>query len=189
MQRSQVPDPPQVSRPTGDVVLGLDLAHPNGDLLEFAFVCADRYGSDLRVLHTWPLPPAFGPDLAGVLTEQLTDFENERSNALDTLLAPWTQKYPAVPVSQQVRQGRPAVDLAESSRDAGLMFVGRRSRSARLGAHIGAVTHAVVHHSLAPVASCRTTDCRIDGLPANAVEDEVVARARAVTDHASTHGS
>ncbi|MGW2744904.1 universal stress protein [Streptomyces sp. NPDC001450] len=42
--------------------------------------------------------------------------------------------------------------MAEASRDAPLVVVGRRSRRARIGSHIGAVTHGVLHHSMAPVA-------------------------------------
>ncbi|GAA1544107.1 universal stress protein [Streptomyces albidochromogenes] len=150
--RADSPHKPQVSPPSGDVVLGLDLFDPNSDLLQFAFACADRYGCGLRVLHTWSLPPVLGPDVAGAVTKELTDLANERNKTLDTVLAPWTGTYPAVPVSRQVRQGRPALDLVESSRDARLVVVGRRNREARLGAHVGAVTHAVVHHSVAPVA-------------------------------------
>ncbi|WP_399070003.1 universal stress protein [Streptomyces stackebrandtii] len=36
--------------------------------------------------------------------------------------------------------------------DTGLAVVGRRTRRAQLGAHLGSVTHAVLHHCVSPVA-------------------------------------
>ena len=54
-----------------------------------------------------------------------------------------------VPVS---RSDSPANLLVAASREASLVVVGRRVRRNPLGAHIGPVTHAVLHHSTAPVA-------------------------------------
>ncbi|MEU5538459.1 hypothetical protein AB0H32_35760, partial [Streptomyces sp. NPDC020362] len=42
--------------------------------------------------------------------------------------------------------------LVNASRDASLAVVGRRIRTSSLGAHIGHVTHAALHHITAPVA-------------------------------------
>jgi nucleotide-binding universal stress UspA family protein len=46
----------------------------------------------------------------------------------------------------------PASHLVDASREASLVVVGRRIRRGALGTHIGPVTHAVLHHSIAPVA-------------------------------------
>ncbi|MFE7389074.1 universal stress protein [Streptomyces sp. NPDC057582] len=43
--------------------------------------------------------------------------------------------------------------LAEASRDASLVMVGRRERRLSIGAAIGPVTHAVLHHAAAPIAA------------------------------------
>ncbi|MET8509236.1 universal stress protein [Streptomyces sp. NPDC004787] len=48
--------------------------------------------------------------------------------------------------------GLPAYQLVEASQNAQLVIVGRRSRKVPLGAHLGHVAHAVIHHSPAPVA-------------------------------------
>ncbi|MFF1323610.1 universal stress protein [Streptomyces chartreusis] len=40
----------------------------------------------------------------------------------------------------------------DASRDAALVVVGRRSRRAQIGGHVGPVTHALLHHAAAPVA-------------------------------------
>jgi nucleotide-binding universal stress UspA family protein len=55
-------------------------------------------------------------------------------------------------VDELSRLGSPASHLIDASRDASLVVVGRRVRRGPLGTHIGAVTHAVMHHATAPVA-------------------------------------
>ncbi|MFI9583879.1 universal stress protein [Streptomyces sp. NPDC052236] len=143
---------PEAPRPAGDVVLGLDVSQPSSELLEFAFTSADRYGCGVRVLYSWAGPAVYGPDMAGALPLLLTELTKDWRRALDEALAPWTEKHPAVPVVRQCHQGRSTQDLTEASRTARLVVVGRRNRHTRIGTHIGPVTHAVVHHSLAPVA-------------------------------------
>ncbi|WP_374385366.1 universal stress protein [Streptomyces sp. D2-8] len=49
------------------------------------------------------------------------------------------------------RLGSPANHLVDAARDASLV-VGRRVRRSPFGVHIGAVAHAVVHHTTHPVA-------------------------------------
>ncbi|EDX20523.1 conserved hypothetical protein [Streptomyces sp. Mg1] len=48
--------------------------------------------------------------------------------------------------------GHAAWQLVESGSEAGLIIVGRRIRRSSVGAHIGPITHAVLHHARAPVA-------------------------------------
>lgn len=54
--------------------------------------------------------------------------------------------------AQAVIGGAAPPHMVDASREAGLVVVGRRNRSASVGAHIGPVTQAVLHHSTAPVA-------------------------------------
>ncbi|MFE9483715.1 universal stress protein [Streptomyces spororaveus] len=137
--------------PAGEVVVGLDVSAPGDEVLAFGFAAADRYGCGLRVLHTWAVPSLYGADMGAALQLMWAEVAQDARRALDEALAPWTEKYPGVSVVRECRQGRPAQDLAEASRGARLVVVGRRNRRARIGTHIGAVTHAVIHHSLAPV--------------------------------------
>ncbi|GAA3828055.1 hypothetical protein GCM10023083_71360 [Streptomyces phyllanthi] len=67
---------------------------------------------------------------------------------LAEVLGPWKQKVPSVEVVGESRPGKAASHLVEAS----LVVVGRRIRRSPLGAHIGHVTHAVLHHATAPVA-------------------------------------
>jgi nucleotide-binding universal stress UspA family protein len=57
-----------------------------------------------------------------------------------------------VEVVEESRSGSPANQLVDASHEASLVVVGRRVRRSPLGAHIGSVTHAVLHHATAPVA-------------------------------------
>ena len=68
------------------------------------------------------------------------------------MLRPWRNKFPDVEVKEQAVVGRAARHLLEAAADASLVVAGRRNRRAPLGFHTGPVTHAVMHHSTAPVA-------------------------------------
>jgi nucleotide-binding universal stress UspA family protein len=58
----------------------------------------------------------------------------------------------AVPFAALPAQADVANLLIGASRTASLVVVGRRVRHHPSGAHIGPVTHAVLHHATAPVA-------------------------------------
>ncbi|MET9550328.1 universal stress protein [Streptomyces sp. NPDC006627] len=150
--RPSSPSELEKDRSGGQIVLGLDVLAPSDELLAFGFAAADRYECDLRVVHSWALPAVHGPDMGGALPILMTEVAEDARRSLDETLAAWTQKFPGVPVVRDCRQGRPAEHLTELSHDARLVVVGRKVRHGRFGTHIGAVTHAVLHHSTAPVA-------------------------------------
>ncbi|MCH0541611.1 universal stress protein [Streptomyces sp. MUM 203J] len=136
----------------GRVVLGVDIDHPCDELLEFAFAHADRHRTALHVVHDWHLPMLYGPEPvapAVALQEELAAAKNE---ALAQSVRGWSHRYPDVEVTHDCRLGRPVPHLLKAGRGAGLVVVGRRRRRARFGAHLGSVTHAVLHHCEAPVA-------------------------------------
>lgn len=135
-----------------DVVLGLDLAAPCDPLLDFAFDAAGRRGATLRVVHTWSYPPVFAYAPGAINPTINAELEAAEMRALTDTLKPWREKYPDVTVTEHVITARAAQHLAHSARDAGLLVVGRRIRKQAVGAHIGSVTHAVLHHARCPVA-------------------------------------
>lgn len=139
-------------RPPGDVVLGLDLAHPCDELLDFAFHAATGHAGRLRVVYAWQ-PPSFltrnpqepAPDLyAEVLPRQ--------ARALSDALAPWRHKYPEVTVAERVLTGHAPHHLTQAAAGAALLVVGRRPRRSSAGPRVGHTLHALLHHSPAPVA-------------------------------------
>ncbi|GAA3842095.1 universal stress protein [Streptomyces phyllanthi] len=142
---------PSAATPYRPVVLGLDIDNPHDAVIEFAFDAAALRNTSVRVIHGWNPPPyyAYGLPADLELHDQLT---REQTTALTEVLRPWREKYPAVEVVQESRWGRAADFLADAAREASLVVVGRRIRRSPIGAHIGPVTHAVLHHSAAPVA-------------------------------------
>ncbi|MGW7045588.1 universal stress protein [Streptomyces avermitilis] len=133
------------------VVLGLDIESPDDELIGFAFAAAARRGTSLRVVHGWNLPAyyAYGPSAD---LEQHGALALRESTALTEVLRPWTEKFPEAEVTEECHYGSPGNHLVDASHRASLVVVGRRARRSPLGAHIGSVTHAVLHHSTAPVA-------------------------------------
>ncbi|MFJ6838650.1 universal stress protein [Streptomyces sp. NPDC091209] len=142
---------PSAAAPFKPVVLGLDTSGPHDTLIGFAFEAAHLRATALRVVHAWNEPPyiAYGlpPDL-----EMNRALAVQEADAVTEMLRPWCEKYPSVEIIGDTLSGRAANHLVDASREAWLVVVGRRIRRAALGAHLGPVTHAVLHHSGAPVA-------------------------------------
>ncbi|MDX2760367.1 universal stress protein [Streptomyces sp. ME08-AFT2] len=133
------------------VVLGLDTGQPDDTVIAFAFEEAARRGTALRVVHGWNLPPYFAYGLPAD-PELNAELGRQEAAALAGVLRPWRQKYPEIEVVEVSRCGSPANHVIDASRAASLVVIGRRTRRSPIGAHIGPVTHAVLHHATAPVA-------------------------------------
>lgn len=145
------PGTPARAQEGAPVVLGLDTDHPDATLIDFAFEAAARRAVPLRVVHAWNPPPytAYGAAYAPPLQEALV---LDDAATLTEVLRPWRQKFPGVEVIEESAEGSAAVLVVAAAREACLAVVGRRAHRSPLGAHIGHVTHAVLHHSPAPVA-------------------------------------
>ncbi|MET9609341.1 universal stress protein [Streptomyces sp. NPDC006512] len=123
------------------VVLGVDVSEAHDAPLDFAFDFAGRHGVPLEVVHTWH---------HSFLPHRAAPADAELASALADAVRPFREKFPTVEVSEVSAPGRAAEHLVGAASDASLVVVGRR-RAAR-GSHIGAVTHAVIHHAPCPVA-------------------------------------
>ncbi|RSS79718.1 universal stress protein [Streptomyces sp. WAC06614] len=134
-----------------DVIVGVDIHTSCDRVLTFAFEEADRRHCALRAVHGWKLPPAyayvpfFDPD-------DERDVDRSVTRMLEDMLLPWRHKFPDVEVGHSVFRGSAGDHLVRASQGAGLVVVGRHLRRSPLGAHLGPVTHAVLHHAAAPVA-------------------------------------
>ncbi|WP_371658435.1 universal stress protein [Streptomyces sp. NBC_00280] len=137
--------------PYRDVVLGLDTQHPCDELIDFAFTSARRRNSALHVIHAFSAPPFHVAD-GGPVPPTGPELLAAQEDSVVAALRPWSEKYPEVRVTETVSEGRAATALVRASAGASLVVVGRRPRETRLGPHIGAVTHAVLHHVSCPVA-------------------------------------
>ncbi|MFB6612706.1 universal stress protein [Streptomyces sp. NPDC085524] len=135
----------------GEVLVGVDLGHPNEPVLAFAFGEAARRGGMLRVLNCWTLPGFYA--YAAVADQGIGELMGQRvAHELAQAVRPWRAMYPDVHVTEQALVGTAGHHLVEASKGAELLVVGRRKRKAPLGPHIGHVAHAVIHHCAAPVA-------------------------------------
>ncbi|AZQ39498.1 universal stress protein [Streptomyces cyaneochromogenes] len=142
---------PSAATPYRPVVLGLDAATPDDAVIEFAFEEAARRETGLRVIHGWNLPPYYVYGLSAD-TQLHDEIARQQAAVLAEALRPWRQKHPNVEVTEQTPSGSPGIRLVDASREASLVVVGRRIRRSPIGAHIGPVGHAVLHHAAAPVA-------------------------------------
>ncbi|MEU9552045.1 universal stress protein [Streptomyces werraensis] len=133
------------------VVLGLDTEHPDDAVIAFAFEEAARRGAALRVVHGWNLPAHYVSSLLDA-PEVGAELGRQDAAALADVLSPWRQKYPDIEVVEESRFGSTANHVIDASRGASLVVVGRRIRRSPIGARIGPITHAVLHHATAPVA-------------------------------------
>ncbi|MEU6549179.1 universal stress protein [Streptomyces sp. NPDC046915] len=142
---------PSAATPYRPVVLGVDLAAPDDTVFAFAFEEAVRRGTSVRAVYARPLPAyyAYGVVADLVFDEELAD---RSKAALSGVLQPWRHKYPSVEVVEDSGTGSASARLVDASHDASLVVVGRRTRRAPLGSHVGPVAHAVLHHATAPVA-------------------------------------
>ncbi|MEU8651394.1 universal stress protein [Streptomyces sp. NPDC048737] len=148
------PDPagiPSAATPFWPVVLGLDVDDPDETLIEFAFEAARLRDTSLRVVHGWSPPPYYAYAMpANPARDEALGLS--AAQTLSEALLPWRQKFPDVEVVEISRHGSAAVHVVKAAREASLVVVGRRIRRSPFGAHIGHATHAVLHHSTAPVA-------------------------------------
>ncbi|MFD5121096.1 universal stress protein [Streptomyces sp. NPDC058385] len=126
------------------ITAGLDGSRASATAARWAAREAELRGIALNLFHVderpdqRPPPPVPCP-------------ENTRRSV--GMLNPWRDKYPSVEVSQTQPLGRAAIQVLDASSDAALVVVGRRIRAAAVfGTHIGAITHALLHHPAAPVA-------------------------------------
>ncbi|KIQ65918.1 hypothetical protein TR51_10415 [Kitasatospora griseola] len=138
-------------RSAGEVVLGLDLDHRCDAVLHFAFESAALRAVPLRVVHAWQ--PPMGSDLAPAVTASLGRVvATEAMQRFTDTLGPWREKYPDVEVVASLLRGSTAATLVEAAGQPDLLVVGRRNRTAALGAPLGPVAQAAVHHVHSPLA-------------------------------------
>ncbi|MBL1098815.1 universal stress protein [Streptomyces coffeae] len=116
-----------------DVTVGLGLRRPYDEVLAFAFDEAARRGGALRAVH------------AGARRA-----DADAAAAVGAALRPWREKYPGVPVAEDITAERPGRAVVRAAADSGLLVLGRDEHGAV--PRVGSVTHAAVHHAPCPVA-------------------------------------
>ena len=123
-----------------------------GDSLTLAFEEASLRQASLLAIHAWQAPPTDISRAGEVFTgADAHALEAEAARQLEGLLNDWRQKYPDVPVSQDVVHGHPGRALVGLSARADLVVIGRHVKHPGLPGP-GSVRHAVLNHAHGPVA-------------------------------------
>jgi len=132
------------------VAVGIGGLEGNTAALTFAFEEAALRKASLVAIHAWQTVHS-DISRAGIAPEarDREHLEAEATRQLDALLAEYRDKYPDVPVSQDVVHGHPGRILSGLSARADLVVLGRHP------AHHGpgAVIHAVLNHAHGPVVT------------------------------------
>jgi nucleotide-binding universal stress UspA family protein len=138
----------------GEVVVGQQGEADDSDaVLEFAFEAAAARGAAVRAVRAWSLPPVFAYSPGSMrLADEAGGLEPFERKKLEQALAPWREKFPAVPVIPHVEIGSAGQVLLSAASRAQLLVLGRRVRRSPVGTRIGSVAHAALHHAHCPVA-------------------------------------
>jgi len=132
------------------VGVGVGGLEHSGALLDYAFGEAALRKASVVVLHAWHTPESDISRAGMAPASPAADvFQAEAARELEGLLDGWRDKYPGVPVSQDVVHGHPGRALAGLSARADLVVLGRHP------AHHGpgTVIHAVLNHAHGPVVT------------------------------------
>lgn len=131
------------------VGVGLGDLDDCADSLTFAFEEAALRKASLMAVHAWHAPQA-SISRAGISypPPALHAAAADAARQLTLLLDRWQEKYPDVPVSQDVVHGHPGRAVADLSGRADLVVIGRHSGLTGPGS----VGHAVLNHAHGPIA-------------------------------------
>jgi nucleotide-binding universal stress UspA family protein len=132
-----------------EVVIGIRDPDDADGALTFAFEEAAARHAGLVVVHAWywfvsPLSGQVDTESARQVPELVSA---GAGRYLAATLAGWQEKYPGVPVRQDVAHGHPARVLADYSSRADLVVIGKHG-----GLSIGSIRHALLNHARGPVA-------------------------------------
>ncbi|MEY9964717.1 nucleotide-binding universal stress UspA family protein [Streptacidiphilus sp. MAP12-16] len=134
------------------MAVGVHGREPSDELLAFAFETAQRRRLGLRVVHAWSYPLVVGPGHAFPPVYEEGHVAAEETRLVAEVLAGWRQKYPDVPVQEDIVRSSPAKYLVSLSATQQLVAVGRHGTQDGPVSRLGSVSQAVVHHARCPVA-------------------------------------
>ncbi|MGW2516378.1 universal stress protein [Streptomyces sp. NPDC001617] len=136
-----------------EVVVGVEEPGPAVDpLLDFAFATAGSHGMRVRAVRALPLSSLVPYPHTLAAGRADSRYEAEERIRLAAALAPWREKFPDIPVVEQVSTGPAAAVLLYATAHSGLVVVGRRRHPSHLTWKLGPVAHAALHHAPCPVA-------------------------------------
>lgn len=142
----------------GPVVVGVDGSETAHRALAMAFDEAGLRGCGVVAVRVYAPPsPPWGTDAAPFVEDWYERRDAERAMLVDEV-APWQDKYPAVPVEPVAVDGQPAEVLTGMSPTAQLIVVGTRGHGGFTGLLLGSVGLQLLHHAESPVLIARGSD-------------------------------
>ncbi|MFF3942926.1 universal stress protein [Streptomyces phaeofaciens] len=142
-----VPDGTAPAHPSGRVLLGTDARNPSGGTIDFAFDSARVRAALLHVVHAWSLPACAAEWPFGVPERERATWEDHEVQLLADVLRPWREKYPEVPVLEDVVLLAPPQALLHHAESATLVVVGGKP-----GHEWSKVVGALLRDAACPVA-------------------------------------
>ena len=137
-----------------EVVVGIRDPHDTTATLSFAFEEAALRKAALVAVHAWhgfPSPADRGAREPAAQPAEPGKVPAIPDRDLPEALRAWQEKYPFVPVREDIVHGHPARVLASYTARADLVVIGRHGGH-DTGPAIGAVQHGVLNHAHGPVA-------------------------------------
>ena len=130
------------------IVIGVDGSPGSIAALRVATDEARLRNAALRVVMAWQLT---WPEMA-IETPRLLEQGQEHARAqLDAALSELVVSDADLELTAELVSGHPVPVLIEATRDATMLVVGTRGTSGVVGAFVGSVAHAVIHHAHCPV--------------------------------------
>lgn len=136
-----------------EVVVGVRDPHDADATLAYAFDEAELRKAAVIAVHSCNWLHA---DARGAADPERTTAQADLD--LAEALRPWQDKYPAVPVWQDVVHDHPAHSLAGYSARADLVVIGRHDDRPGSPPAVGGVQHALLNHARGPVAIVPVTE-------------------------------
>ncbi len=135
------------SREFKKIVVGVDGSEESVEALRQAQTLAEPLGAQLEAVTCWEFPQLYD----GYVTMQAEDFRDSAGKVQeDTLSRAFGSEIPRNLVAR-LAQGNPKSELADASRHADQLILGRRGHGALAGQLFGSVSSSLVARSACPV--------------------------------------
>ncbi|MFG1807751.1 universal stress protein [Streptomyces sp. NPDC049040] len=141
----------EVAEPATGVVVAAVRDDGDRGALRFAARTAHARGATLRVISAWMFLEGAG-SMAAII-DDVGAISRSEIEATKRTVDPIREEFPDVSITEDVVRSRSvAGSLVEASPSADLLVMGARRPARAIGAPLGRVTHAVLHHARCPVA-------------------------------------
>lgn len=137
------------------IVVGVDGSEHSTAALEFALTQLAGSGAEVVVIQTWRAASLHGKFESLPLPDDAEQRQQRYQQQLETLVAPWREKFPEVHLSAEAVPGHTVPVLTDASTHASLVVVGAAGRGAFASLLLGSVSQSVLHHAASPVVIVR----------------------------------